>query len=196
MNNNKFWIVALMLLAALPGTAAAHPVTAGGSGFEYGVLHPFLGLDHFLVMTGLGLWLSRQPFAYRSQGVAVFLGVMLIGAASAMQGLQFAYVETTILLSVLLTGVLLMTSLRQAPGASGLAWIALVAFMHGQAHGNELPAIDSIGAYVSGFVLASLTLQAAGLVCGGLMRRYRNENLSRVYGSLTGLAGIWLLYGA
>jgi len=107
-----------------------------------------------------------------------------------------AYVETVILASVLLTGLLLAITAWPLPGVSGQLLIALVAFMHGQAHGGEMPVTGSVAAYVSGFVLATLALQMAGLACGRLAQRYRLESVSRVYGGLTGLAGIWLLLGA
>ena len=163
MNKKGFSISSLIVLLLLSNTAFAHPGVGEAGGFGFGFQHPFLGLDHLLVMSGLGLWLSRQNLAYRSLGIMAFLGSLLAGAALAMGGVHFAYVETVILLSVLLTGLLLVTSAWPVPGVSGLLLIVLVAFMHGQAHGSEMPVAGSVESYVFGFVRAVVRTAAATL---------------------------------
>jgi len=65
--------IALILLLSA-GSAWAHPGHLEG-GFATGLVHPLLGLDHWLAMLGLGLWsaavrLPRQALATVCIGLA------------------------------------------------------------------------------------------------------------------------------
>lgn len=192
MNKHIKFVLSNALLW-LPGLAFAHIGQGMVEGFAFGLWHPLLGLDHLLVMTGLGLWLSRQSLRYGLLGITAFLAAMGCGAALAMVDWCFPYVETAILLSVLLTGVLLLTSARSLSSISTIGLIVVVAAMHGQAHGSELPLNASVLTYLTGFLLMSMALLVSGLVCGLLSRRYRILGIRRLYGGLTSIAGLWLL---
>lgn len=186
-------IASICILLSPSAPVFAHVGLETAEGFVFGLQHPLLGLDHFLVMTGLGLWLSRQNRDYGLRGITAFLAAMGVGAVSAMSGWYFPYVETAILLSVLLTGVLLIGSGERPAGNIGIAAITALAFMHGQAHGSEIPLHTAVLSYCGGFLLATLALLVAGSACGWLLRRKRYGSLSRIYGGLTGMAGLWLL---
>jgi len=226
-------------------------------GFSHGFQHPFLGLDHFLVMLGLGLWASSQSRLLARQSIGVFLFFMIVGALLGLAGLGFAYVETAILVSLLLVGIALsfgtssivptlqstfwninplvptrcvgMQYRRAAPrvatnillrirdaarpaphshAARGnevnevtinvrkaiiLMSIAVFASMHGLAHGSEMPVAASAYAYIAGFVSATAVLYGSGLALGLIARRINAVGLLRIYGTMTGLIGVWLL---
>ncbi len=191
--NKNMKLAAGCALLSLSAPVAAHVGAVPAEGFGFGLQHPLLGLDHFLVMTGLGLWLSRQRLGYGLCGTAAFLAAMTGGAAAAMYGWFVPYVETAILLSVLLTGALLLAPAGRVPGGTAMAAIAAMASLHGQAHGSEMPLQAEALFYCAGFLLATLALLVAGLSCGRLLRYWHCGGFSRIYGGLSGIAGLYLL---
>lgn len=190
------WLFLSIWLLLFTGNVSAHTGVLPVDGFGFGFIHPFSGLDHFLVMSGLGLWASTQNRHFAHRLLAVFLLSMTAGAVLALFGIRCAYVETIILASVLLTGVLLAVNHRRMPTMPGLLLIVTVALMHGQAHGSEVPSASPAMAYIVGFILATAVLLGGGLLLGRLLQYYRSGAWLRIYGSLTGIAGAWLLYAA
>ena len=219
-------IIGVAGLIAFSQAVSAHTGLLPTGGFSHGFQHPFLGLDHFLVMLGLGLWASSQSRRLAGQAIGVFLLFMTAGALLGLNGFGFAYVETAILVSLLLVGASLSfgatplvptlrrgNSVRNAPalrrdaGASDTAFprrsvgtiviltsIAFFATMHGLAHGSEIPVDASAYAYIAGIVSATAILHCSGLALGLIAQRLNAPGLIRVYGTLTGLIGAWLLF--
>ncbi|WAK04018.1 HupE/UreJ family protein [Methylobacter sp. YRD-M1] len=245
LNRIKLQCLSLAGLAAFSHAASAHTGLLPTDGFSDGFQHPFLGLDHFLVMLGLGLWASSQSRLLSKQAIGLFLLFMAIGALLGLRGIGFAYVETAILVSLLPVGIALSfpivpTLRRTLWGINGnsacnapalqvrdagtsvtafprrsvgtikhgsqkprrfsqaiiLTSIAIFAAMHGLAHGSEMPAAASAYAYISGIVSGTAVLHFSGLALGLLFRRINAAGLIRVYGTLTGLTGVWLLFAA
>ena len=234
-------------LVAFSQAASAHTGLLPAGGFSHGFQHPFLGLDHFLAMLGLGLWASNQSRLLAQQAIGLFLLFMAAGAMLGLAGIGFAYVETAILVSLVSVGMALsfgttpivpmlrrtlwginplvptrcvgMQYRRAAPrvttnvllrirdAARGneitiinvrkaiiLTSIAAFAAMHGLAHGSALPVDASAYAYIAGIVLATAVLHFSGLTFGLIARRINATGLIRVYGTMTGLIGAWLLF--
>jgi len=208
-------------LIAFSQAASAHTGLLPTGGFGHGFVHPFLGLDHFLAMLGLGLWASSQSRLLATQAIGVFLSFMVAGALFGLAGFGFAYVETAILVSLLLVGIALSF------GTTGLAWrnreagryadlpgfknlegltcsalnktvilmsIAAFASMHGLAHGSEMPLDASAYTYVAGIITATALLHVSGFVLGLFAQRANAAGLLRIYGTLTGMVGAWLLF--
>jgi urease accessory protein len=100
-------IIVVLALIAFSDAALAHTGLLPTDGFSHGFQHPFLGLDHFLAMLGLGLWASSQSRLLALQAIGVFLSFMIVGALFGLSGFGFAYVETGILISLVLVGVAL-----------------------------------------------------------------------------------------
>ncbi len=212
-------IIAVAGLIAFSQAVSAHTGLLPTGGFNHGFQHPFLGLDHFLVMLGLGLWASNQSRRLAGQAIGVFLLFMMAGVLLGLSGFGFAYVETAILVSLLLVGMALsfgiapiVPTLRRGNSvADALAlrtafprWsvgtiviltsIAFFAAMHGLAHGSEVPVDASAYAYIAGIVSATAVLHCSGLALGLIAHRLNAAGLIRVYGTLTGLTGAWLLF--
>ena len=95
-------LITLILL----NEANAHSITSNSSGFGSGFSHPILGLDHFLVMLGIGIW-GAQMGGRRMWSLPVsFPLVMCIGAIISISNiLIFIYVEYIIALSVIILGL-------------------------------------------------------------------------------------------
>ena len=181
-------------LIAFSQAASAHTGLLPTGGFSHGFQHPFLGLDHFLVMLGLGLWASSQSRRLAKQAIGVFLLFMSVGALLGLAGVGFAYVETAILVSLLSVGVALSFGTARLSKSIILTSIAAFAAMHGLAHGSALPVDASAYAYVAGIVSGTAVLHFSGLALGLIARRINAVGLIQVYGTLTGLIGAWLLF--
>jgi urease accessory protein len=89
---------------------------------------------------------------------------MLAGFVAANVGLQIAFAEQAICLSVILLGVLVALRVR-APVWQGAVIVGLFAFFHGHAHGTEASAAKLIP-YAAGFVLGTAALLAVGITAG------------------------------
>ena len=187
----------ILLVAGLLGFSGqvfAHTGVLPADSIGYGFMHPFLGLDHTLVMLGVGLWAATQRLAVAGQIVALFLLAMLAGALLGLQGVRFVYVETAVLLSLLGIGGLLVMGRMRLPAAVAAALVAGSALMHGLAHGREIPAMSSAYPYLLGMVAATGVLHLLGLSLGLLLNRGNAGLLPRLYGGATALVGTWLLF--
>lgn len=183
---------AVFLGALLLSTPAlAHTGHGGTSGLLAGLLHPVLGLDHLLAMVAVGIWsglaLPRHPWG----GAAAFLGAMLAGAGLAFAGITMPAVETLILASVVIFGLLVLVAKPEMPAALTVAALVAIGFFalgHGHAHASE--AEGGAIAYVAGFVIATSLLHVAGI---GVARGIAGKLvLQRVLGGAIAAAGLLL----
>lgn len=193
MNKMNALLLLLAGLVVFSSPAFAHTGMLPTDGLIDGFLHPLLGVDHSLVMLGVGLWAATQRLAVAGQIVAVFLLYMLVGALLGLQGVQFIYVESAILVSLMAIGGLLVFGKLQLPTATAAALIAISAVLHGLAHGSEIPASASAYRYLLGMLAATGLLHGFGLSLGLLLHRSNAKVLLRLYGGATGLIGAWLL---
>lgn len=170
----KHWIAVLLLTAA--GSALAHPGHAE-AGFTNGLMHPLVGLDHWMAMLGLGLWsrAAKVPVkALATVGVALAIGAFGQPGMPALEPLLAA--------SVLVAGLMGVASSR-LPAWLGLLLAGGFSLVHGQAHGAELAGAGA----ALGAIAASLALMAAGWVAGG------SHRLLRAAPAIVALAGTGLL---
>ncbi|HEY5311002.1 MAG TPA: HupE/UreJ family protein [Pirellulales bacterium] len=180
----------LVVGAAQP--ALAHPGHAG-SGFSDGWWHPIFGLDHLLAMIAVGL------LAVRLGGRALwllpcgFLGGMLLGGAAAAAGLPCPHVESGIVASVLVLGLLVAAS-RTVSLPIGVATVMAFAVLHGHAHAAEMQG-GSFVAYATGFLLATALLHASGIVVGMALARGIRVPAIRALGGAIAAAGLLLCLG-
>jgi urease accessory protein len=160
----RFVLIIIALSGALIFPACAHTGVGPLNSFSAGVAHPLSGEDHFIAMTMVGFWsvsISGRAIAVLP---AAFVAAMLVGFAAANAGLQIAFVEQAICLSVILLGVLVALRVR-APATLGAVIVGLFAFFHGHAHGTEASAAKLIP-YAAGFVLGTSVLLAVGITAG------------------------------
>ena len=170
----------LSLLSALPvqahGTADA--------GLLAGASHPLMGLDHLLLLLGVG-----AVAAYVSSSVLLFaLGGALVGAVLGSQGGDLAAAELWASLAVAGLGVLLLVLLRsqRAPrlalvGGLVAAAVAVHALLHGQEATGTLT-------WWAGAALASTAVVGLSYA---LLRRLSNRWTLALASGLT-LAGLAL----
>jgi urease accessory protein len=193
MNKCFSRLTAVLFFALFATTASAHTGTHDIDGFLSGFSHPFMGLDHLLVMLGVGLLASRLSRLNASLTIAAFLSFMSIGAGLALFGFDMQYVEIGILASVLMTGLLLGTT-RCVPSVLISALVASFALFHGFAHGTEMPQAAQPINYALGFLLATVMLHAIGLGFGVMLNKHQLG--LKIAGYITSGLGLYLLISA
>ena len=183
----------LIGLTVMPGIALSHGLPDMQSGgLAAGLLHPFSGSDHLLVMIAVGLWAASIGSSATWKVPASFVAMLVVGCVLAIGGMTLPLAEPLIAASVLLLGLVLMLALHASPLAGGLL-VGLFALFHGYAHGAELPEATSSGLYLLGMVGASLLLHLAGVGLGYALRRY--HWLLRSGGALMAGSGMWMVIG-
>jgi urease accessory protein len=166
--------ILIVLMSA--GSAWAHP-GHGAGGLASGLLHPLLGLDHWLAMLGLGLWSCAAAIPRKA------LATVCIGlAAGAFAPLALPAVEPLLAASVLVAGLMGLGAAR-LPAGLGLALAGAFSLVHGHAHGQETAGF----AAAAGAICMSMGLIALGWLAG------RNARLRKLAPALVTLAGAGLL---
>jgi len=156
-------IYSLFLLLLVPGIAHAHAGTGVAGSWAHGLLHPLAGLDHLCAMVAVGLWAVQTGGRALWLLPLTFVGVMALGSLLGMVALPpVAGVETGILMSLLVPGVLIAAAIR-LPLAASLALVASFALFHGYAHGAEMPPDASGLRYALGFMLTTAALHLSGI---------------------------------
>lgn len=189
----------LATLSLVAAAAAATPVFAHEGqgphihGWADGFLHPFTGLDHILAMLAVGLWAAQLGKRAVWLVPSIFVAVMGLGGLLGHQEmhLPLGMIESGILASVLVLGLLVATAARMPLWAGGML-VAVFAASHGLAHGIE-GAGGSFASYGTGFVLATALLHGAGIGAGLLAHRLGHATLLRVAGGTIAVlaVGMW-----
>jgi urease accessory protein len=179
-------VLAFAMLVLAAGPVAAHDL-AGSDDLATGFAHPFLGLDHLLAMTAVGLWSAIAGGRALWLCPALFVATMLGGYGVGAAEVALPLVEPAILASVVALGFLVAAGAR-LPLAAGASLVAFFALFHGHAHGAEAPA-GAAAMYVLGFVLATATLHLLGIAIAQVLV-VRRPAFVRVVGAATALAGL------
>ncbi|CAH0355690.1 HupE/UreJ family protein [Aquabacterium sp. CECT 9606] len=195
----------ILATAFLASTAEAHMGADGLShahdtlgSFMVGIAHPLTGLDHLAAMVSVGLWSALSlggktssmggPGRLLSVPLA-FATTLLLGALMALNGVALPGVEPMIAASLLALGLLVAARI-ELPTGIGAALVAGFALFHGLAHGQELG--GQAGTALTGMVLSTLVLHAAGIGLGLALRQH-SRWLPRVAGIGVATFGLGLL---
>jgi len=184
--NRLVYALAASLLMATP--ALAHIGPGAVHDFAGGVLHPLTGVDHLLAAIGVGLWAMlvdrERPWIWP----LTFVGVMALAAALGAQGIALPYVDIAIAGTVIALGLLIAGAV-QVSTLVGAIVVAVLAMVHGYAHGAEG---GSAWPYLAGIVAATALLHVLGLVTAGTALAFHRPLFIRVAGAAVALAGIVL----
>jgi len=185
-----------ILLLAILTTVSASPALAHTGvhlvhSFASGIAHPLGGSDHILAMITVGLWAAVAGGRTIWIWPTTFVATMLAGFAAARLSLPIPFVESVVLSSVVILGLLVAFSVK-APLALGAAIMGLFGFFHGHAHGAETAAADLIP-YAAGFALATAALHSTGVGLGLFAKGWIGRVALRTMGGLTVLGGVALI---
>jgi len=164
------------------------------SGLLAGFAHPFMGLDHIIVMFAIGLWAARLGGKAVVAVPMAFVTTMILACALTVIGVNVPFIEQGIITSVIFLGLLLAVSSRFSTSI-GSALVAVFAFFHGAAHGIEMPADVSGSLYVIGFASASALLHATGVLFNTLLPANSSVIIHRISGALIALIGLSMAFG-
>lgn len=164
------------------------------TGFWAGLSHPFNGLDHVLVMAGIGIWAAQLGGRHLWLVPLAFVVTMIVGAGLALAQVPLPAVELGIAGSVIAIGVLVGVGARMPSGAAA-ALVGLMALFHGHAHGTELPEMASAWSYAAGFVASTTALHVIGLGVGLAVFRLARPAVLRIAGLATALIGVVMVSG-
>jgi len=181
------FVVALLA----PAWAHAHVGVGQTSSLADGLLHPITGLDHVAVMLAVGLWAAMRGGRALWAVPASFVFVMALGGLLGMWGISIPFVESGIITSVLVLGVLVAAAVRLPLLASSLL-VALFALFHGHAHGAEMPETAFGLAYGLGVLAGTGLLHGCGIGLGLCAQRLGQPGLIRYAGAATVALGIVL----
>ncbi|MFT2110849.1 HupE/UreJ family protein [Marinomonas sp. 2405UD68-3] len=189
---NTLRVLLLAGVATAAPVALAHPGHAE-SGLLSGFVHPFMGLDHLIVMLAIGLWAARLGNKAVFTVPAAFVGTMILGCVLVVGGLAVPFIEQGIVFSVIFLGALLAAASKfSTPICSAL--VAAFAFFHGAAHGLEMPMDVHGSLYVAGFATASITLHVVGIALSKglntLIAPIYNQWVTRIAGGMIALTGL------
>lgn len=184
----KFLIT--LALLSLSSSALAHPGHPYG-GIGSGLLHPFSGLDHLLAMVAVGLWAAQGGTRRVWMLPATFMVLLAAGAGIALLSPALPLIETGIATSVLVLGLIIALAVK-VPTALSIVLTAAFGFVHGYAHGVEMPGSSVPALYALGFLAATAALHFSGATLG-LLARERCTRWTQAGGAVIALTGVWML---
>ena len=184
---------AFAFLLMAPALALAH-IGQGdiSGGFLAGLEHPVFGLDHVVAMVAVGIWGAqlRAPAIWVLP--VTFPLVMSFGGILGGLGVPIPGIEIGIAVSAIVLGAMIALAARPPLWVAGLI-VAVFAIFHGYAHGAELPESANAISFAMGFVIATGSLHALGILIGVINKWKAGERGLRAIGVLISLCGAYFL---
>lgn len=149
-----------LLILSASTLANAHP----GHGIESvyaGLIHPLTGWDHLLVMIAVGLLSGKLGGNAKWQLPLTFLTLMALGCVFTQFVIPFSGLETSLAASLMAMGLLLLISFP-IHTLLRTALVGTFAFLHGMAHGAEIP-IQQSGRILAAMLFTTALLHMLGL---------------------------------
>jgi urease accessory protein len=176
--------------ALFSGLAFAHAGHNVSVSFISGLLHPFSGVDHLLVIVLVGFW---STFVLKKIwiGPCVFLLGMCMGVFAGLTNVPLNFFEFGIAASVIAIGLLLLVK-GQYSSKTILTLIGTFGIFHGFAHAQLFSdsslAISLVGQDIAGLILATAALHLSGALLVKLLKENTN-----VIAKIAGFASV--IYG-
>ena len=174
----------------------AHPGHGDYPSFMSGLMHPFSGIDHLLVIFLVGFW-SVCCLKKIWIGPLAFMLGMAFGAILGFASVSIAWLEWAISLSVIFAGV--FTILRKKMDSHlGLYLLAIFGIFHGLAHGEVLSTMpmNFLSASVqdlAGLLFATGMLHLLGIGVAKLGNA-RLPMISKSAGAISFTYGLFLIF--
>ncbi len=187
----------MLALACLlwPAVTLAH-VGQGdiSGGFLAGVAHPVLGPDHVVAMVAVGIWGAQLGAPAIWVLPVTFPIVMAFGGVLGGLGVAIPGIEVGIALSAIVLGGMIAIAGRPPLWVAAIV-VGVFAIFHGHAHGTELPESANAISYSVGFVAATGSLHALGILIGMANRWNAGAKALRAGGGVIVACGLYFLTG-
>jgi urease accessory protein len=185
----------LFVLLVTPCYALAH-VGQGdvAGGLVSGLAHPVMGLDHVVAMVAVGMWGAQLGAPAIWVLPVTFPVVMAFGGVLGALGVPIPGIEIGIAASAIALGAMVAFA-AHPPLSLAAILVGLFAIFHGHAHGAELPESANAIAYSVGFVVATGSLHALGILIGLANRWKSGAKALRAGGAAIAAAGVYFLAG-
>ena len=180
-------IIAMMCFSISPTMAHVTDIVHQ-HGFAAGAMHPLAGLDHILGMMAIGLWAGYVGGNARWAWPLAFVGFAGFGALAGYAGVEIQALEILVAASVVTLGFLLFAGM-QISALSGALISGAAGFVHGYAHGVEMPSDVGVALFFAGFLLATALLHGVGLLVSPQLNGY----LRQLAGGFVAACGSYLL---
>lgn len=161
MKSRILMISASLLLWSALMPAHAHTGAGVADGYLAGLLHPLSGIDHVLVMLGIGLWGGTLRGNSRWLLPVVFLASMAVGAGLDFAGFPLPGAEAWIAVSVVAMGLILCSG-RQSQMSWAVPLATAFALGHGYVHAAEIGAGMAASSCFAGFLVGTSLLLGLG----------------------------------
>ena len=185
---DKVPVLALFLSLAFASVALASPLSGG---LLAGARHPLTGLDHLIAMIAVGLWAGQMGGRARWTVPCAFVALMLVGGALGLLGVPLPFVESGVMASVFVLGLLVAAAVRWRTLAS-VALVSLFAVFHGHAHAAEVAAGTSGLEFAAGFAMTTAALHGVGLLLATALERLDRPALLRLAGARVACSALLL----
>ena len=164
MKNLKFSRYLVILLLSITSTSVfAHTGVGAIHGFVDGLVHPWIGVDHLLVMVAIGLWAAVSGGRTMWLLPSAFLTAMVTGALLSFASITLTGAEIWVAFSVLALGLLLSLN-KPISTVAATSLVAAFAITHGYVHAAEIGSgANAAAEYSLGFLIATAVLHAIGM---------------------------------
>lgn len=170
INHQRYGLTMLSLLTLFALGLVKIPLVfpASISDWNHGFDHPLQGWDHLLTMVAVGVWAAQLRGRAIWMLPLTFVSVMSLGGLAGAAKFAVPNAEIMILLSCLVLSVLIVNKV-QFDTSTNVLIVAVFAFFHGYAHGQEISSSANLISYTLGFVCATLLLHCSGIATACLV---------------------------
>lgn len=193
MNTNTAKLLITVFIVLFSSPSSAHLADAH-IGITSGFIHPIFGLDHLLAMLAVGIVSMQLDNQHVFRIPSVFVVMMVVGAILGLNEYSVPYVEIGISLSVVLLGLAIVFLHSHNYVWIVMAFVGYFGFLHGYAHGAEIPESHSPVYYGGGFVVSTVLIHVLGVAIAYWLMNFKSPySPLKSIGVVISLLGVFLL---
>ncbi len=193
MGKKIIGILCICLGAMISPSVSAHSILIEEGFFLAGFIHPWLGTDHLLPILASGIWAAQQGGNRLWQIPFLYTTLLIIGAVSGLIIDDLAAVQSAVIVSLLIVGILLTFSIRIST-IPCLLLASVFAVFQGYVHGSQVIHAETymVYIYLYGLIFSSCFIQVLGIGLAQFAIKLYKQKVLRLTGLAMGVTGIWL----
>jgi urease accessory protein len=178
----------------IPVLAEAHDLV-GTTGLKAGIAHPFTGIDHFIAMLSVGILSVLLAGSNIWRIPLTFVLAMIFGGLIGVYNLKFPFLEMGIILSVMALGLAIAFHQKIIPLKIAFIGVLVFGFLHGNAHGVEIPKMVQAIFFINGFIIATIFIHVLGIFVVELFMQIKNsQTWLKIIGLIFFAIGVLLFF--